>query len=258
MDPLSEYRIDYSIPSRSWSYGSISDLNVQGSAVLSECTAVGFTAKGMEAWGTELPECRVESVGIPPFPGRRFPRVAGVLISEQDSPSDVLQVTHIFGDATEPRGDGPRLIAHIVNDATPNWGRGFAREVGRRWKSVQNEFRDWVMQDRCNLALGNVHQTQIDNDLSIVHMVAQHGYGPSTSSRIRYSALDKALANLADIASEKHASVHMPRIGTGEARGSWELIQELIDERLVRRGIPVSVYTLPDSVPVELQGSFRL
>ena len=87
-----------------------------------------------------------------------------------------------------------------------------------------------------------------------MHMIAQQGYGGSTSPRIRYSALDSALEQLAAIALEKGASVHMPRIGTGQARGSWELIQELIDERLVRRGIPVTVYTLPESVPVELQG----
>ena len=258
-NPMSEYRIDYSIPSRSWPYGNISNLKVQEDSVLAECVAVGFTANGTETWGDELPEFRVESVGIPPFPGRRYPRVAGVLLSEQDPPSDALQIEHLFGDATEPRGTGPRVIAHIVNDATPRWGgRGFAREVRRRWSTVQDDFEEWVSQDRSNLTLGKVHQTQINHELSIVHMVAQHGYGPSTSSRLRYFALDTALDRLADIALAKHASVHMPRIGTGEARGSWELIQELIDERLVRRGIPVSVYTLPDSVPIELQGSFGL
>ena len=70
-------------------------------------------------------------------------------------------------------------------------------------------------------------------------MVAQHGYGPSTRPRIRYGALTDALDQLEAIASDRRASVHMPRIGVGHAGGNWELISELIDERLVRRGVPV-------------------
>ncbi len=253
-----EYRIDYSVPSRSWSLAS--DLpNILDVTVLSECTAVGFTAKGKETWGYELPELDVECVGIPPYPRSRFPRVVGVLTSGQETPSEVLQVKHLFGDALDPRGDDPRIIAHIVNDATPNWGgRGFAQAVGQHWPFIQEDFRDWVEQDRRNLSLGNVRWAQISDDLGIVHMIAQHGYGQSSASRIRYGALDSSLEQLANIALERGASVHMPRIGTGQARGSWELIQELIDEQLARRGVSVSVYTLPDSVPVELQGKLNL
>jgi hypothetical protein len=50
----------------------------------------------------------------------------------------------------------------------------------------------------------------------------------------------------------------MPRIGTGYAGGNWGYILELIDEILVRNGIEVTVYTLPDYEPVEAQGVFRL
>ena len=254
------YRIDYSVPSRSWSLASdLPNILDKDATVLSECTAVGFTAKGKETWGYKLPELDVECVGIPPYPRSRFPRVVGVLTSGQETPLEALQVKHLFGDALDPRGDGPRIIAHIVNDATPNWGgRGFAQAVGRYWPFIQDDFRDWVEQDRRNLSLGNVRWAQISDGLDIVHMIAQHGYGQSSGSRIRYGALDRSLEQLANIALERGASVHMPRIGTGQARGSWELIQELIDERLARRGVSVSVYTLPDSVPVELQGKLNL
>ena len=257
-DSVSDYRIDYSIPSRSWHPTIPSNFRVNASSIIAECTAVGFTAKGREKWSQALPEFDVECVGIPPFPGNRFPRIAGVLTSEDGSKSIALQIVYLFGDARDPRGDGARIIAHIVNDATPNWGRGFAREVKRRWSFIQDEFRDWVSQDRNNLVLGNVHHVAIDEELSIVHMIAQRGIGSSNRPRIRYFALSHALDQLAAIAIEQHASVHMPRIGTGQAGGSWELIRELIDERLVRQGIPVSIYTLPDSIPVELQGMFSL
>jgi hypothetical protein len=38
----------------------------------------------------------------------------------------------------------------------------------------------------------------------------------------------------------------MPRIGTGEAGGSWHLISNLIVEELCSEGIPVKVYDLPN------------
>ena len=250
------FRIDYSVSSRSWDLAIPSNFIVKSSAVLSECTAIGFTAKGTENWSPSLPQLKVQCVGIPPFPGELYPRVAGILTTENTLQSDVLQITYLFGDARKPRGTGNRIIAHIVNNGTPNWGGGFALEVAKEWDFVQADFRLWVEDDRRNLSLGNIHRCQIDDDVSIVHMVAQQGYGRSNSPRIRYGALKVALDQLQDFASEQGASVHMPRIGTGQAGGHWELIRELIDERLVRYGVPVSVYTLPDSIPSHIQGMF--
>ena len=252
------FRIDYSVPSRTWDVGISSNFRVESSSVLEECTAIGFTAKGTESWGSQLPVFDVQCVGIPPFPGDRFPRIAGVLTSENALQPSALQIDYLFGDARKPRGTGKRIIAHVVNDGTPNWGGGFALEVAKEWSFIQEEFRDWVEQDRSNLSLGKILWAQIEEDLSIVHMVAQRGYGLSTRPRIRYAALSNALDRLQEIAWQQGASVHMPRIGTGQAGGNWELIRELIDERLVRRGTPVSVYALPDRMSSQVQGMLDL
>ena len=255
---LPEFRIDYSVPSRTWDVGTPSNFRVESSTVLSECTAIGFTAKGIENWGSDLPVFDVQCVGIPPFPGDRFPRIVGVLTSQNALQPSALQIVHLFGDARKPRGTGKRIIAHVVNDGTPNWGAGFALEVAKEWGFIQEDFRDWVNLDRSNLSLGKIHWAQIEDALSIVHMVAQRGYGRSPGPRIRYAALSDALDQLHMVASEQGASVHMPRIGTGQAGGNWELIRELVDERLVRRGTPVFVYTLPDRMPSQVQGMLEL
>jgi hypothetical protein len=42
-----------------------------------------------------------------------------------------------------------------------------------------------------------------------------------------------------------NASVHMPRIGTGQAGGSWPVVEEIISETLTKVGIKVLVYDLP-------------
>lgn len=59
---------------------------------------------------------------------------------------------------------------------------------------------------------------------------------------VRYEAIDRALAVVGDHAIALGASVHMPRIGCGPAGGRWSRVEPLITERLVRRGIPVTVY----------------
>lgn len=59
---------------------------------------------------------------------------------------------------------------------------------------------------------------------------------------MRYEAIDAALERLADRTLELGASIHMPRIGCGLAGGKWSHVEPLITERLVRRGITVTVY----------------
>jgi len=37
----------------------------------------------------------------------------------------------------------------------------------------------------------------------------------------------------------------MPRLGSGESGGSWDTVQEMVQDALVADGIPVTVYDLP-------------
>ena len=54
------------------------------------------------------------------------------------------------------------------------------------------------------------------------------------------------------------ASVHMPRIGTGQAGGSWSIIEDLVDNELCAHGVPVTVYDLPNQRLPNSQGVFDL
>jgi hypothetical protein len=63
--------------------------------------------------------------------------------------------------------------------------------------------------------------------------------------KIRYAALEKALTQVSHAAVSQNASVHMPRIGTGDAGGEWTMIEDLIQDTLIRRGVSVTVYDLP-------------
>jgi len=252
-ESTTSYRTDYSISSRTSELELSRGLEVQKS-ILSQCTAVGYTAKGKEQGFGGLPEIYLECVGIPPYPGRRYPRVIGIARATTRTEVVVPNLTLLRGDALEPRGTGERIIAHIVNDTTPNWGAGFGRVVKDRYPSAQKDFSGWVTQNPSDFFLGNVHISAISDELSVLHMIAQRGYGPSVKPRIRYAALKDCLEKLKGIALSRGASVHMPRIGTGYAGGNWSYILELIDEILVRSNIDVTIYTLPDYEPGEAQG----
>ena len=118
------------------------------------------------------------------------------------------------------------------------------------------EFQHWAAVRKNEFCLGNSLVLRVENDLAAFIMVAQHGYGESVIPRIRYSALEKCLKTLADEAVKQHASVHMPRIGCGEAGGSWQIVKEMIDDFLCQRGIDVTIYDLPNkNKPVEKQKS---
>jgi len=237
------YRIDYSVGSMTSRVKLQPGLRLPAETILAECTAVGYTAKGKESWSTELTELEVECVGIPPYADRSYPRVMGI-VRTKGKAEPRLTIKYLIGDAREPRGNGNRIVAHIVNDKTPNWGRGFALAVAKKWPDVYKDFQNWAATSKTNLVLGKSHLSPASDDLSLFHMVAQHGYGLSPKPRIRYSVLRECLSVLAKAAAERHATVHMPRIGTGYAGGNWSVIKELLDETLIHQGIEVTVYDL--------------
>lgn len=238
------YRLEYCVGSKAWKPGLRPGFILPPDTVLAQCTAVGYTAKGTERWGEGTGQIDVEGVGVPPYPDQSYPRVVGVIRQNLHVKSHYPTITYLVRDATDPLDAGPTLIAHIVNDRTPNWGAGFGRFLSMKWPQVQENFKSaWA--DKGGLHLGQVFLTQVSPALGIVHMVSQHGYGNSPKPRIRYEALRRCLEQLAGTALLKNAKVQMPKIGIGEARGSWAVIQELIQEALCRRGIGVTVCELP-------------
>lgn len=247
------YRIDYARLAGGFTARLPAGALLPASTVLAECTAIGFTAKRSEAWPQVGSTVRVEALGIPPFPGRVFPRVVGVLVNPTSPDSARPKIEYLSGDATAPRGQGRKIIAQVVNDRTPRWGAGFALAIARKYPEAQSEFIAWAGLDRNNLKLGKCHVTPIgDGTVEVYHIVAQHGYGPSKQPRIRYEALETGLAEVGAHALRVGATVHMPRIGCGEAGGTWGVVEELISEHLLHQHVRVTVYDLPNKKAVSV------
>lgn len=237
------YKIDYAISSRAWRSGVPIGGILREGTLVAGCTAIGYTAKGEDHWP---PDQRVwiECVGAPPYPGRSMPRVLGLVLDPTDCDSITRSITYLVGDVLELRGDGPVIIAHVVNDRSANWGAGLAKQIAIRYTDAQVDFRKWA-RDEDNFQLERVHFFGSPKKLEIASMVAQQGYGRSVTPRIKYPALRECLRQVGDRALETNASVHMPRIGCGLAGGSWSVVEEIVEDELVRRGVTVVVFDLP-------------
>jgi len=241
------YAVNYFIPSHAWTNALPEGRTLGADTVLAECTAIGYTAHRVERWPGFKETLDVQCVGLPPYPGSRYPRVAGfVRLADGEEANSDVRMQYVHGDALDPRGTGVRLICHLVPDRSFIWGgRGFAANVRRKFPKVQQEFKDWAQSGGRKLQLGNVHFALAADSVWIASMVAQHGFGASETPRIRYEALERCLEKVATRVLIEKASIHMPRIGTGAAGGSWGLIEELVADKLLSSQNTVTVYDLP-------------
>ncbi|MFD0432238.1 Appr-1-p processing protein [Streptomyces sp. WAC 01325] len=153
------------------------------------------------------------------------------------------EITYIRGDATVPSVKGVKVIAHVCNDIG-GWGKGFVVAISRRWPEPEKSYRAWHRERASNdFALGAVQFVQVEPYVWVANMVGQRGIRTGSKGvPVRYEAMDDALERLAEKAADLGASVHMPRIGCGLAGGKWSRVEPLITDRLVRRGIAVTVY----------------
>ncbi|NUT37606.1 MAG: macro domain-containing protein [Hamadaea sp.] len=152
-------------------------------------------------------------------------------------------LTIVQGDATSPQAKGPKVIAHVCNDLG-GWGKGFVLAVSKRWPEPERDYRAWHRdRARNDFGLGVTRLVQVRPDVWVANMIGQHG--TKTGSKgppIRYDAVERCLASLAEQVLPLGATVHMPRIGCGLAGGSWVKIEPIITRTLSARDIRVTVY----------------
>lgn len=244
--PESALRVEYVVPSRSYVPAVQRGDVIEAGTVVAQCTAAGQTGRGILTLAGE--QLRVQAVGLPPYPGRALARVLIIAEPVEAPTASPVGLRFISGDVTSPNTSAPVIIGHITNDRAHAWGgRGVAAALARRFPDVAKAYRYWTIARPENLRLGQVHVVEASSDPSIrvASMVAQRAYGTGSPDRVVYSALAEALHALGEAARTFGAQVHLARIGTGQAGGRWDLIEAEIDEELVRRGIDVTVYTLP-------------
>lgn len=102
------YRLDYLVSSRSFD-AKFSSGVVLNSSLLSHCASIGFTSSGSEKWFKDGQKYSIQCVGIPPLPGGRYPRIAGILKPSTSAQTGNLPaIQYVRGDVLSPRVRGIR------------------------------------------------------------------------------------------------------------------------------------------------------
>jgi O-acetyl-ADP-ribose deacetylase (regulator of RNase III) len=237
------YRIDYSVGSKSAPAVIAAGVPIPSNSIVYTCTAIGQTNHASETWPTDT-KVAVECVGIPGYAGTMFPRIAGIVrFRVQDAEKDALDFIH--GNVLNPLGAGQKVICQLVNDQARVWGGGVARSAAQKYPGAQHQFSEWLLQIPKRERLGKVHFADIGNDTFIASLIAQEGFGASSSPRIRYAPLERCFSAVMRFALDHKASVHLPRIGAGQSGGAWDTVEEIIRDTLVAGGLRVTVYDLP-------------
>lgn len=155
-------------------------------------------------------------------------------------------INYVIGDATYPQGEGYKLIVHCCNNLGA-WGSGFVVALSNRWPEPESAYRDQFNGlSRPGLSLGDVQFVHVEKDITVVNLIGQEGVGAPVDGipPVRYDAIFKGMTKLAQFSEDTDFSLHMPRMGAGLAGGKWSIIEAIVDETLVARGIPVTVYDL--------------
>lgn len=210
-----------------------------------DCLNSGWSSQGKEKWdifGDD--ELMIYAIGLPPLKYINSNRV-GILLapaSVAEAPKNKLHT--IVRDATEPAGTGMKIIVQVVNTLAA-LGAGFGKSLATKYPIIKKNILNWK-QNKEAFKLGNVSLIQVDSEIFVFQMIAQDGIKSSPSTTLlKYDALRNCLQKLANIALEMNATVHMPLIGAGQARGNWALIEGIIEEEVVLKGVDVTVYLLP-------------
>lgn len=155
----------------------------------------------------------------------------------------MTSIAYLQGDATAPVASGEKIICHVCNDVG-RWGKGFVLAISNRWPEPEARFREWYKQgEPAGFRLGAIQLIEVEPTLVVANMVAQRGIRPTAGAPpIRYDALRECLIALAERATARAASVHMPRIGCGLAGGSWPEVEAIINDTLLAAAVPVHVY----------------
>lgn len=163
-----------------------------------------------------------------------------------------MTITYLKGDATEPLGEGHKIIAHVCN-CQGGWGRGFVLAVSKKWPQPEKAYRTSLKPHNETL-LGLTQFVKVSDDIMVANMIAQKGYGKGNLDRhkkskvksseipLQYDHLETCLEFVNKQADYEGSTIHMPKIGSGLAGGDWAQIEKIIEKIFVDK--QVFVYEL--------------
>lgn len=151
-------------------------------------------------------------------------------------------IKYVDGDATQPIGDGKKVIVHCCNDLGL-WGAGFVMALSRRWKAPEQMYHRFIenLDSDGSEKLGKVQFVAVEPDIIVANMIGQHsvGRGKDGVPPVRYEAIRTALKQVNMYCHMNNATVHAPKFGSDLAGGDWNVIEQIIKDEIT---VDVTIY----------------
>lgn len=118
------------------------------------------------------------------------------------------------------------IIAHQCN-CRGVMGTGIALRIKRKWPNVFREYHKAFKVKQ--LILGELSTIRVSEDLYIVNLLGQDGYGRG-SRKTDYNAVAQAFGYLHKFAKVVDKQVYIPHfMGCVNAGGNWEIYSHIVD-----------------------------
>ena len=240
-----ELKIDYHKSSSLSNLKLKRDQLIPSSSVAYECINPRETRHKMESWEAfDGKKQRVYAVGLSPIKKQTTSRVGLFFVPDVYDKTPTNSIYIVNGDATQPRAKGVKIIAQVINTSGA-LGYGFGRAMSTKYPHSKKAVQDWK-KDRISFRLGGAQLVKLQDDLYVYQMIAQEGIKAKFGSvPLKYGVLREGLIGLCHEAKALSASVHMPAIGAGQAKGSWNVIKGMIYDELVCKDVQTTIYLLP-------------
>lgn len=157
-------------------------------------------------------------------------------------------LNYLIGNVLEPVKTRPiNFIVHCVNNEY-KFGSGVAGAIAQKWPHVRERYLN-----RAEWGLGDVQYVKVDENLYVVNLCGQRSTGMFYETiPVRYESIQDGFITIREHLRQRNimdkAALNMPRIGCGRAKGSWQLVQNIIEKVYNNTGIEINIYTLPEEI----------
>ncbi|KAK0060448.1 chromodomain-helicase-DNA-binding protein 1-like isoform X1 [Biomphalaria pfeifferi] len=165
-----------------------------------------------------------------------------------------LSIHYASGDVTDPVDAKTKdNIIVMCADDSGKWGKGgLFSALSARSNQPKKEYE--LAGEMKDLELGNCHLIPLEddgeskehgNDLLALIIAQKRSKTSKKLSGVKLSALEIGLQKVCQVAKERDASVHLPRIGYDTPEFNWYGTERLIQKHLASKGIPTFIYYFP-------------
>ncbi len=139
------------------------------------------------------------------------------------------RLKELKGDLSIPESAGNRFILiPVADDNSTKGGTVFAR-----WTQAASTYNQWYRMSYGKMGewLGQIKTAQVQSDTVVAALLCQKG------ADIDYVAFEKCIDSVGKEAANNSGSIHMEKIG------DWDKVKKIVEEKLLKRGLNVNVYT---------------